>query len=128
MRENLKLAKAIAKRAGIKCSIKLDDEMLHFDEWLTIRSEERTILKERGIFRKRRKNVPIYVVEIAKPINNYPHEPDDVDIVEIGYHQRIEDAIFKALITYFTNRLNCVIESVSMEREYRKDYPSNDGE
>jgi hypothetical protein len=119
-KENLQMAKDIAKGAGMECKVKLEDGMLHFDEWMTISNEERSTVKE-TVFGMRRTMEPTYVIEAIKTTSNYPHEPDDVDVVEIGDCPRIEDAIFKALINIFTNRLNNIVESVCMERYYRKE-------
>ena len=109
-----KLATDIAKGSRINVNIELVDGELVFDEWLTIRTEERETCRK-TIAKSVKTMETRYILEVTKVVSNYPHEPDDVDIEEISDHGSLEGAIKNALLAIVANEIDHTIENISME-------------
>lgn len=119
--ENFAMAKLIVEAAHINCTVTMVEEgVILFDDGFTIRDEVREFKKETLGGRTLKKKKQIYVVEVAKYVNHYPTEPDEIDIVEIGAWDRIEDAITNTLIALVTNDIKIAAENVYMGMYYEQ--------
>lgn len=114
--KHLKMAQDIIQSAKLNTKVEvLEEGGLEFDGWITIGFEERETVRS-SIRGETVKSEPRFIVEVAIVQHNYPREPDDVDISEIGNHLFIEKAVGQALLTIVEFNLNNIIESIGMAR------------
>lgn len=114
--KHLKMAQDIIQSAKLSVKVEvLEEGGLEFDGWITIGFEERENVRS-SIRGETVTLEPRFIVEVAVVQHNYPHEPDDVDISEIGNHFHIEKAIGQALLTTVEFNLNNIIESIGMAK------------
>ena len=114
--KHLKMAQDIIKSSKLDAKVTiLEEGGLEFDGWITIGFEERENVRS-SIKGETITVEPRFIVEVAVVQHNYPREPDDVDISEIGSHLYIEKAIGQALLTIVEFSLNNIVESIGMAR------------
>jgi hypothetical protein len=103
-----KLAKALERKFGAKIKVRLEDDMVMVDDWIDICPcdiDVETIDNENFV-----KNG--WIVEVAHMVYNYPSEPDDVDIVEVGRFESVWGAITKVFKVWFENEIDLLIEGI----------------
>lgn len=115
--ERARLMLATIKRPDIPCELETDvqdDEDRFPDTRLALDGGayfiEGTWLEQRSILGPRK--VPGYRVYTFKTTYNYPHAPDDVDEVEIGATQALDDALMMAFYSIVGDEWSRYCESV----------------
>jgi hypothetical protein len=98
----------------------IEKDSVVIDGWIYLSIERNTTHTVETLEGKEIKTGTIYRVETAIPIHNYPHEPDDIDVVEVLSTPNKWTAIKKVLELYCENAINNVLESMSMD-EYLKE-------
>jgi len=105
----------LQKSCNQKVSLELYDEDdqkgILIDGWISIRLCE---MEVKTIARK--ETTDGLMVEVTVVQRNYPHEPDDVDIVEIQSTQSVDQAVHKAFNLWFDNILDRLLEGIGHEK------------
>lgn len=93
-----------------------DQQGVLIDGWISIRLCE---LEVKTIGRK--ETTDGLMVEVTVVQNNYPHEPDDVDVVEIASFHSVNSAVHKAFNLWFSNQLDHVLENIGITKMLAED-------
>jgi hypothetical protein len=105
----------LQKNCKQKVSLELfddeDQKGILIDGWISIRLCE---MEVKTIARK--ETTDGLMVEVTTVQNNYPHEPDDVYIVEILSTQSVDQAVHKAFNIWFDNILDRLLEGIGHEK------------